>query len=308
VDQYYHGWNTSIDDRGNVHDIISTVIEALTEQPARTFVYAEIKFFSMWWKDASSWAIHDTLRGLLASDQWSFVNGGWCMHDEATSHYMGMIDQTTLGHDFLQFHLNVIPKTAWQLDPFGHSNTQASLLTATAGLDALFFGRIDYQDLSLRHPSAECEGLWQVPSSSSSPSVLSSSFRPPWTNGNTSHTDNKDDEDDKQYIFWGLTGSYGGNYGSPEGFCFDALCPEAETLVGANSTRLLERINELLVKLAVQSNQTKGQHIMLTMGTDFTVSPTYYSVLIAELSLLTPLSFLFICSIKRPVLTFPILT
>jgi alpha-mannosidase len=251
VDQYYHGWNNSIDDRGNVHDIISTVIEALTEQPARTFIYAEIKFFSTWWWDNEQNSVwHDTVRSLVASKQWSFVNGGWCMHDEATAHYMGMIDQTTLGHAFLQRHLGVIPKTAWQLDPFGHSYTQASLLTAAAGMDALFFGRIDYQDLALRREAAECEGFWQVQNPLNN------------TSGSNSNTS----------IFWGLTGSYGGNYGSPDGFCFDALCPEAETLVGANTTRLLERINDLLVKLSVQANQTKGQHIMLTMGTDFTVS------------------------------------
>jgi hypothetical protein len=25
-------------------------------------------------------------------------------------------------------------------------------------------------------------------------------------------------------VFWGLTGSYSGNYGAPDGFCFDVLC------------------------------------------------------------------------------------
>lgn len=289
MDQYYHGWNNTIDDRGNVHDIISTVVEALTEQPARTFIYAEIKFFSMWWNQyqTSNRALLDTMRSLVATRQWSFVNGGWCMHDEATSHYMGMIDQTTLGHFFLQNNLGVIPKTAWQLDPFGHSYTQASLLTAAAGMEALFFGRIDYQDLALRRNASECEGFWQVQSSL-----------------NSSRVEN---------IFWGLTGSYGGNYGSPDGFCFDALCPEAETLVGANSTRLLERINDLLVKLSVQSNQTKGQHIMLTMGTDFTVSRCFMKnesgwIVLHGVSL--TLAFLCLCliSTRKPVLTFPILT
>jgi len=33
----------------------------------------------------------------------------------------------------------------WQIDPFGHSSTQASLLSWASGFDALFFGRIDYQ-------------------------------------------------------------------------------------------------------------------------------------------------------------------
>lgn len=271
VDQYFWGRNNSIDERGNVHDIITTAIEALTEHSSRTFVYAEIKFFSMWWDLHPE--LHDTIRFLIANRQWTFVNGGWCMHDEASSHYIGMMDQTTLGHDFLQRNLGVTPRTGWQLDPFGHSFTQAHLLTAAAGMDALFFGRIDYQDLELRRNMSECEGLWEV--------------------GKTGrHT--------PQQIFWGLTGSYSGNYGSPDGFCFDALCPEAETLVGANSTRLVERINDLLVKLSIQSNQTKGQHIMLTMGTDFTVRDSQ----LWECRLTGPNE----SSTKRPALTFPTLT
>ena len=32
-------------------------------------------------------------------------------------------------------------------DPFGHSATQAALLSAEVGFDGLFFGRLDYQDL-----------------------------------------------------------------------------------------------------------------------------------------------------------------
>lgn len=63
------------------------------------------------------------------------------MHDEATTHYMGMIDQTTLGHSFLKEVLGVVPNVGWQLDPFGHSATQASLMTGGVGFDALYFGR-----------------------------------------------------------------------------------------------------------------------------------------------------------------------
>jgi alpha-mannosidase len=33
----------------------------------------------------------------------------------------------------------------WQIDPFGHSSTQASLMSTLVGFDALFFGRSDYQ-------------------------------------------------------------------------------------------------------------------------------------------------------------------
>lgn len=106
-----------------------------------------------------------------------------------------MIDQTTLGHRLLkeQFGEYGVPKTAWQLDPFGHSATQAALLSAEAGMDALFFGRIDYQDLERRVAASEAEFIWRA-----SPSLGS----------------------DAQ-VFAGLTGEYGGNYGPPNGMDWD---------------------------------------------------------------------------------------
>lgn len=52
------------------------------------------------------------------------------MHDEATAHYIDMIDQTTLGHHALKTQFNITPRAGWQIDPFGHSAVQAYLLGA----------------------------------------------------------------------------------------------------------------------------------------------------------------------------------
>ena len=248
VEQYYYGYNTTMERCGSVHEILTTSIQALTENQARTFTYAEMKFFSMWWYNQTD-SMKDTVRFLIQNKQLTFVNGGWCMHDEATTHFVGMIDQTTLGHQFLLQELGVIPVTGWQLDPFGHSSTHAKLLIHAAGMDAVYFGRIDYQDLLLRRNESRCEGLWNP-------------------NGNAGQE--KDDEQADSTIFWGLTGSYGGNYNPPPGFCFDVLCDD-EPLVGANTTRLLQRVDDFLKEIKVQSDQTRDNHIMLTFGEDFTV-------------------------------------
>lgn len=52
------------------------------------------------------------------------------MHDEAATHYIDMIDQTTLGHSYILRDFNVTPRIGWQIDPFGHSAVQAYLLGA----------------------------------------------------------------------------------------------------------------------------------------------------------------------------------
>ena len=66
------------------------------------------------------------------------------MNDEASTHYNAIIDQMTLGHQFLNQTFNIQPTIGWHIDPFGHSATQASLF-AQIGFDAFFFARIDYQ-------------------------------------------------------------------------------------------------------------------------------------------------------------------
>ena len=92
-----------------------------------------------------------------------FISGGWCMNDEATTHYNSIIDQHSLGAEFLYetFGDCARPKIAWQIDPFGHSREVASLF-AQMGFDGLFLGRDDYQDQIHRGLEKKLEMIWKA--------------------------------------------------------------------------------------------------------------------------------------------------
>jgi len=74
----------------------------------------ETEFFRRWWENRPQY--QTLVKSLVASGQLEFVNGGSCMHDEANPDYVSMIDQTTVGHRWLQETLGVTPKATWQID------------------------------------------------------------------------------------------------------------------------------------------------------------------------------------------------
>jgi hypothetical protein len=75
-----------------------------------------------------------------------------------------MVDNTNLGHRYIaqEFGEEALPSVTWSIDPFGHSSTQASLLSSpAAGFSALFVSRADYSDIRARTANKSLEYVWR---------------------------------------------------------------------------------------------------------------------------------------------------
>eukprot|EP01134_Creolimax_fragrantissima_P000152 CFRG0152T1 len=169
VDNYFTGSKQHI---GYVQSILDSVMISLERNPHRKFMYVEIAFFMRWWREQNR-IVKRRFKKLVRNGQFTFISGGWSMNDEATVHYVSVIDQMTLGHKFLMEEFGVTPRIGWQIDPFGHSNTQAELF-AEMGFDAFFMGRIDADDLSKRKREKEMEFMWYPSQSKPQLSILGS--------------------------------------------------------------------------------------------------------------------------------------
>jgi hypothetical protein len=196
----------------------------------------------MWWAEQSA-AMKANVHTLVASGQFEFISGGWVMHDEACTFYIDMIDQMTLGHKFLLNEFQVVPKIGWQIDPFGHSSTNAGLLGSYLGFDAVYMCRIDYEDKLARMLSKQMEFVW-----SPSPSLGSGAA-----------------------IFGATTIAH---YGSPSGFCWDEICDNGADDPIADDTSLEDdnvdsRIDLFLAEMAIQADAYQGNDILVTLGGDF---------------------------------------
>jgi len=86
VDQYYFQ---------EVFYILDTVVDQLLKNPYRKFSYVEMAFFSRWWEEQSESRKSD-VRLLVKERRLQFLNGGWCMHDEAGPMFNEMIDRKFL--------------------------------------------------------------------------------------------------------------------------------------------------------------------------------------------------------------------
>jgi hypothetical protein len=97
---------------------------------------------------------------LIANGQLELINAGWSMHDEACPTYEDMINNHIIGHQWILDEFGVKPRIGWQIDPFGHSNTNARIF-AEMGFDAWFFARLDYGDKEKRMNDQEMEFVWR---------------------------------------------------------------------------------------------------------------------------------------------------
>ncbi|XP_004716876.2 lysosomal alpha-mannosidase-like [Echinops telfairi] len=240
VDQYFYEVSLPLFP-GSVRNILDSVVRALLVNPTRRFTYVEMAFFSRWWKLQNK-RMQKIVQDLVHQGRLEFANGGWVMNDEATTHYGAIVDQMTLGLNFLEntFGKDGRPHVAWHIDPFGHSREQASLF-AQMGFDGIFLGRVDYQDKNIRKRMHQMEQVWRG----------SVSLPPPTADLFTCILPNV--------------------YEPPRGFCWDVLCSDP-TMVEENGTSVY--IADLVVVqflriAADQASHYRTRNIIMTMGSDF---------------------------------------
>ena len=142
-----------------VQYILDSVIDSLSADPNRKFIYAEMAFFSRWWRRQNDLKRAQVL-GLIKSGQLEFINGGWTSNDEATPTFVDIIDQHTMGATYIarEFGCERNPTVGWQVDPFGHSLFQARAYSEM-GMDSWFFGRSDAQDFKSREATRRLESV-----------------------------------------------------------------------------------------------------------------------------------------------------
>ena len=227
-----------------VQYILSAVLDALENDPTKRFTYVEMAFFTRWFASLPP-ARQAVVCTLVAQRRLVFANGGWCMHDEASSYYADAIDQSALGHAFIasEFGIDALPSVGWQIDPFGHSSLQASLLGPGLGFSSVFFGRADYADLWRRQTAQQLEFKW---------------------------TPNTPDADSRFYGM--LFGT--GNYGPPDGFNWDLSGDEPidddPESASFNAPRIVDGFVNVTLEWAKRfKGAGPGGDLMLLLGSDF---------------------------------------
>ncbi|KAL4238395.1 hypothetical protein ACF0H5_003104 [Mactra antiquata] len=136
------GWLSTVDEyyMRQVKIILDSMVRKLHLYPDMTFIWAEIVFLSKWW-NLQTEIIKQQVQDLVKSGRLEIVSGGWVMPDEASTHYVSVIDQLIEGHQWVIENLGVKPNSSWSIDPFGHSGTMP-YIWKKAGMSNMVIGRI----------------------------------------------------------------------------------------------------------------------------------------------------------------------
>ena len=136
------GWLRTVEEYyvNHVKGILNNMVVKLSMYEEMKFVWAETVFLSMWWNELDDDVKHKT-RLLIERGQLEIVLGGWVMSDEASTHYVSVLDQLMEGHQWVAENLKTKPVNSWAIDPFGHSATMP-FLWKHAGIENMVIQRV----------------------------------------------------------------------------------------------------------------------------------------------------------------------
>lgn len=132
----------------------------LSGKSNRTFNWCEIGFLKKFL--ASKTSEHRQLfRDLVLRKQIGFVGGGFVQNDEAVTTFSSVIDQMTIGHEFIaeEFGLEYVPLIGWQIDPFGASAV-TPILFKSMDFKYHVIDRVDYPLKDQWRSEGRLEFMW----------------------------------------------------------------------------------------------------------------------------------------------------
>ncbi|KAK4805009.1 hypothetical protein SAY86_004826 [Trapa natans] len=250
------GWKLTVDeyyDRQSRH-ILDTIVETLSKDSKRKFIWEEMSYLERWWRDASNMK-KESFANLVNNGQLEIVGGGWVMNDEANSHYYAIIEQMTEGNMWLNDTLGIIPRNSWAIDPFGYSPTMAYLLRRM-GFENMLIQRTHYElkkELALHK---NLEYIWRQ-SWDSEESTDIFVHMMPFYSYDIPHTCGPEPAVCCQFDFARM-----------RGFIYE-LCPWGEHPVETNQENVEERAMKLLDQYKKKSTLYRTNTLLIPLGDDF---------------------------------------
>ncbi|KAL2528802.1 Alpha-mannosidase 2 [Forsythia ovata] len=250
------GWKLTVEeyyDRQSRH-ILDTIVETLSKDNRRKFIWEEMSYLERWWRDASD-VKKESFINLVRNGQLEIVGGGWVMNDEANSHYFAIIEQITEGNMWLNETVGVIPKNSWSIDPFGYSSTMAYLLRRM-GFENMLIQRTHYELKKELAWDKNLEYVWRQSWDADETTDIFVHMMP-FYSYDIPHTCGPEPAVCCQFDFARM-----------RGFVYE-LCPWGEHPVETNLENVKERALKLLDQYRKKSVLYRTNTLLIPLGDDF---------------------------------------
>lgn len=250
------GWKLTVEEyyERQSRRILDTIVETLSKDPRRKFIWEEMSYLERWWRDASE-SKRESFANLVKNGQIEIVGGGWVMNDEANSHYFAIIEQIAEGNMWLNDTIGVVPKNAWAIDPFGYSPTMAYLLRRM-GFENMLIQRTHYElkkELALHK---NLEYIWRQSWDTEETTDIFVHMMP-FYSYDIPHTCGPEPAICCQFDF-----------ARTHGFSYE-LCPWGQHPVETNRENVQERAEKLLDQYRKKSTLYRTNTLLVPLGDDF---------------------------------------